>query len=480
MPVPVISIAQMREWEEATWAAGQTETEVIRRVGEVLAEHARLLTQPGELILVLAGKGHNGDDARAAREHLADRRVETHDVTAPAMDLPKLDAALARRPALVVDGLFGIGLDRPLDGDWASFIQRVNAAHAQVLAVDVPSGLNADTGAPQGAAIEASVTLTIGAPKQGLLQPVAWPFVGRLEVAPDVGLVLCPHRNELMWTLPEDFFGFPPRRPVASHKGSFGHLAILAGSVGYHGAAVLAARGAQRAQPGLITLYTQEPAYHAVAPQLQAVMANVWSPAVKLPGGFSGILIGPGLAAADLPDEMKMTTRKLWRDLPLPVIVDASALDWLPLDSEPKNAIRVITPHPGEAARLLTTTTQQVQSNRAQAMREISRRFSNCWVVLKGHQTLVGRSTGEISVNPSGNPHMAQGGCGDLLAGFIAGLLAQPALQADAGGTIRYAVWRHGGAADALQARQAGWVVEDLAAELGHAEGFRGGFTGSP
>jgi ADP-dependent NAD(P)H-hydrate dehydratase / NAD(P)H-hydrate epimerase len=469
MPVPVISIAQMREWEKATWAAGQTETEVIRRVGEVLAGHARRLTRPGDSILILAGKGHNGDDARAAREHLADRRVETLDVTAPEADLPKLDAALARRPALVIDGLFGIGLDRPLDGNWANLIQRVNAAHAQVLAVDVPSGLNADTGAPQGAAIEASVTLTVGAPKQGLLQPVAWPFAGRLEVAPDVGLVPCPHKNELMWTLPDDFFGFPPLRAVASHKGSFGHLAILAGSVGYHGAAVLAARGAQRAQPGLITLYTQEPVYHAVATQLQAAMVNVWTPAVKLPGGFSGILIGPGLAAADLPAEMKMTMRKLWRDLVLPLVVDASALDWLPLDSAPKNAVRVITPHPGEAARLLKTTPERVQSNRAEAVREISRRFGNCWVVLKGHQTLAGRGAGEIFVNPSGNPHMAQGGCGDLLAGFIAGLLAQPALQSDAGKTIRYAVWQHGAAADALQARRAGWVVEDLAVELGNA-----------
>jgi NAD(P)H-hydrate epimerase len=269
--------------------------------------------------------------------------------------------------------------------------------------------------------------------------------------------------------LPEDFRGFPPVRPAAGHKGSFGHLGILAGSVGYHGAAVLAARGAQRAQPGLITLFTQETAYHAIAPQLQAVMVKPWEAAVKLPGEFTALLIGPGLAAAGLPDETKLATRKLWRDLLLPVIVDASALDWLPLDPVPKNAVRVITPHPGEAARLLKTDAQHVQADRPHALREISKRFGNCWVVLKGHQTLIGHSEGEIFVNPSGNPHLAQGGSGDVLAGFIAGLLAQPSLQPDVGRTLRYAVWRHGTVADALQARRINWIIEDLLPELGQA-----------
>jgi len=120
---------------------------------------------------------------------------------------------------------------------------------------------------------------------------------------------------------------------------------------------------------------------------------------------------------------------------------------------------------------MLNTTAEKVQANRAQALREISQRYGNCWVVLKGHQTLVGRSEGEIFVNPSGNPHLAQGGSGDTLAGFLAGLLAQPALQIDIGKTIRFAVWQHGVAADALQAARSNWVVEDLVAELGNARG---------
>jgi len=144
--------------------------EVIRRVGERVAREALSLTRPGQSILILAGKGNNGADARSTREHLSDRRVEMLEVKEPAADGQKLKAALALRPALVIDGLFGIGINRPLDPTWVEVIQRVNDAHLPVLAVDVPSGLNADTGEPQGAAIRAAATLTVGAPKAGMLQ----------------------------------------------------------------------------------------------------------------------------------------------------------------------------------------------------------------------------------------------------------------------------------------------------------------------
>ena len=467
MPVSVISIAQMRDWEQATWAAGQSEAEVIRRVGRCVARRALELTQAGDLIVILAGKGHNGEDARCAREHLAERRVEVLDVAETAADLEKLDALLKLRPALLVDGLFGIGLNRPLGPGWASFIQRVNGARVPVLAVDVPSGLNADTGEVQGAAIKAAVTLTVGAPKTGLLKEPAWPFVGRVEVATDVGLAPCPHQTELQWTLPEDFAGFPPARGAATHKGDYGHLAIVAGSLGYHGAAVLAARAAQRAQPGLITVHTLEAVYHAVAPQLQAAMVDVWQATGKLAGEYDMVLLGPGLAAVDMPDQMKVLARHLWRDSFLPVAVDASGLDWLPLDPVPRNALRVMTPHPGEAARLLRATPQQVQANRLSALRNVSRRFGNAWVVLKGYQTLIGRGTGTVYVNCSGNPHLAQGGSGDVLAGYLAGLLVQPDLRADPALTIRYAVWQHGAAADYLAATRPNWGVEDLVEAIG-------------
>ncbi len=478
MPVPVINLAQMREWERATWATGQTAAKVIRRVGHAVAQGALQLTRPGDVILILAGKGHNGDDARAARKFLTRRKVVLLNVTDPKAALVKFQSGagilpakdrLEACPTLIIDGLFGIGLNRALDDGWKKFIATVNESKIPVLAVDVPSGLNAETGEHFGAAIEAAVTLTVGAPKIGMLTQKAWPFVGRLEVAEDVGLIPCPMETGLNWTLSGDFKNFPPRRAVAGHKGSYGHLAIIAGSFGFHGAGVLTSRAAQRAQPGLVTLFTDEKVHAAVASQLQAVMVNVWKPKLKFPDSTSAILIGPGLAAPGVAGKLRTFVQKLWQDSELPMVVDASALDWLPAGKFSKVAIRVITPHPGEAARLLKTTTQIVQANRVRSLRDISRRFGDCWVVLKGNQTLVGRSDGEIFVNSSGNPHLAQGGSGDVLAGFIAGLLAQPELQSDAGKTIRYAVWQHGNTADILQAKLSNWVVEDLIAAIGRS-----------
>jgi NAD(P)H-hydrate epimerase len=462
MPIPVVSIAEMREWERATWAAGEIEADVIRRVGLCVGRQATRMTEPGDLVLILAGKGNNGQDAACAREHLPDRRAELLHVKDPSADLSKLDALLSLRPALVIDGLFGIGLNRPLAAPWVELIEHVNAARTCVLAVDVPSGLNGDTGEPQGAAVQASVTLTVGAPKRGLLQEIAWPFVGRLEVADDVGLLRGAAAGDLQWTVPEDFEGFPPPRAAATHKGTYGHLAIIAGSLGFHGAAVLASRGAQRAQPGLITLHTLEAVYPAVAAQLQAVMVSPWRQDAKFEEKYSAVLVGPGLAAAEVPEQMKLLVRKLWQGAHLPVIVDASALAWLPEGTVPEGVVRVITPHPGEAARLLSNSSKDVQANRLGSLRELSKRFGNAWIVLKGHQTLIGRNSGEVRVNSSGNPYLAQGGSGDVLSGFIAGLLTQAALQQDPLKTVAYAVWRHGDAADRLQATRRGWVIEEL------------------
>ena len=169
MPVPIINLTQMREWENATWTTGQTQAEVIRRVGKRLARRARRLTRADDFILILAGKGHNGDDARAAKEFLDSRRVKVLELLLPDTDLLKLEMTLREKPALVIDGIFGIGLNRPLAEPWQKIIAAVNAAKIPVLAVDIPSGLNADTGETFGAAIEAAITLTVGAPKTGML-----------------------------------------------------------------------------------------------------------------------------------------------------------------------------------------------------------------------------------------------------------------------------------------------------------------------
>jgi len=468
MAVPVLSVGQMREWEKASWAAGRSETEVIHQVGRAIAGRLESLTRPGDRILFLAGKGHNGDDVRAAHKHLGSKREAVlMNVTDPEPALRDFLGDL--HFDWIVDGLFGIGLDRLLDAHWQKFIAAVNDSRIPIVAVDVPSGLNAEIGAPEGAAIVADLTLTVGAPKAGMLK--AAQYVGRLEVLSDIGLIPCPIESDLNWTMDGDFARLPPRRPVESNKGTFGHVAIWAGSAGYHGAAVLASQGALRARPGLVTVYPQEPVYVPVASQCRAAMVHAWRPGQTLPKSITAILIGPGLAAADVSDQMKNEARTLWHESPLAMVVDASALDWLQPGVVPSGAIRVITPHPGEAGRILDSSAASVQEDRVKTVRRLSSRLGDCFVVLKGHQTLVGRSTGQVFVNNSGNPGLAQGGSGDLLGGYIAGLLAQADWQKIAMTAIRFAVWEHGAAADRLAARQANWTVEDLIEELGRVAG---------
>ena len=467
MPLPVITVEQMRRWEAVTWESGKTEKEVIALVGKVVANRVMELTRPGDAVLLLAGKGHNGDDVRAMAEHLPGREVSLLSITDPAKTRQKLPLDLDPAPVLVVDGLFGIGLNRPLDADWMQVIAQVNAKQLLVLSVDVPSGVDATTGEVQGAAIRAKETLTLGAAKLGLLRPSASEFVGRLRVAPDIGLVPYRETSDLLLGQAKDFNRFPPARPLSGHKGTFGHLGIVAGSMGYHGAAVLAARGACRAQPGLITLMTPLMVLGLVASQLQSVMVRPLVPGEITFKSITGLLIGPGLADKDLPEDLKETTRKMWVESSVPIVVDASALDWLPSGAFLDKAIRVITPHPGEAARLLNSTVDKVQADRVEALRTLSAKFGGCWVVLKGQHTLIGRNEGEVFINPTGNPGLGQGGSGDLLAGYLAGLLVQPLLREDVGQTIRYAVWQHGAAADELAAQAPNWVVEDLAKRIG-------------
>ena len=463
MSLPVITVEQMRRWEAATWETGKTEAEVIAQVGEIVARRALELTQPGDSILLLSGKGHNGDDVRAMANHLQERDVSLLSITDPAKTLSNLATALEPRPALVVDGLFGIGLNRVLDADWMQVISQLNANRLRVLSVDVPSGVDAATGEIQGAAIRAEETLTFGAPKTGLLHSAAADYVGRLTVAPEIGLVPRTATSELQLGQAEDFIGFPPPRPAGGHKSTFGHVGIMAGSLGYHGAAVLAARGATRAQPGLVTLLTPEEVFVPVASQLQSVMVQPLVPGEITIKSITTLLVGPGMASDRLPDDLKTTADSMWHESSVPMVVDASSLDWLTAGAVPEKSIRVSTPHPGEAARLLGTTPAEVQADRVEALQALSAKFGNCHVVLKGRHTLIGQTDCTVYVNATGNPAIGQGGSGDLLAGYLAGLLAQPLLQEDTALAIRFAVWQHGAAADELSASSANWTIEDLA-----------------
>ncbi len=473
MALPILSVARMRSWESASWAAGTREADVIARVGGVLAAALRRHARPGDRLLFLAGNGHNGDDVRAALPHLAAFAVESIDVTDPAAQRHAVAAALGRKPDWVVDGLFGIGLNRPLSEAWRALFGTVDASGARVLAMDVPSGLDADTGNTWGAAIRADVTLTVGAPKRGLLAPAAVGRVGRLEVATDVGLnatipALPGEGVPDTWTEASDAEGFPGRRRVDAHKGDFGHVAIVAGSVGYHGAAVLAAGGALRARPGLVTVITMRDTCLPVAAQLASAMVQPWVPGGALPAKATSLVVGPGLAHPDAAATLRDAMRAWWHGFAGPVVVDASALDWLE-PGVPAAGVgpRIVTPHPGEAARLLGTDAATVQADRPAALRAISARLGGCWVVLKGHHTLVGRAGDPIGWNGSGNPGLAQGGTGDVLAGYLGGLLAQTPAPADVPRAIRAAVWHHGATADALEHSGRAWTSEDLADALG-------------
>lgn len=463
MPVPIFSVAQMRQWEEASWKAGRSQMDVIRRVGHRVAQRAHRMLKRGDSVVVLHGRGNNGQDALQASRLFVEHEVHRIEGVQPDRALELFREVLPLRPGLIIDGIFGTGLSRPLDAGFQALVEAVNASGIPVLAVDMPSGLDGDSGRPLGAAIKAQVTLTLGAPKRGLLSPGAYGHVGRLELASNIGLIEPPLTTEWGWSVPADFRGYPPVRPVDGHKGMFGHVAILAGSLGYHGAAVLAARGAQRAQPGLVTVLTQPGVYHPIASQLQSAMVLPVGPIPAIPKGCTVLLAGPGLAAADVPAGLKEWVRDQWKSSPLPMVVDASALDWL-AESPPPPALRVITPHPGEAARMLGWTVDQVTERRFEAVRALSQKFGHCWVVLKGCQTLIGRFEGPGAVNPTGNPHLAQGGAGDVLAGWISGLLAQPALAANPSQVLRYATWIHGRLADDLQRNRPNWTIEDLAA----------------
>jgi hydroxyethylthiazole kinase-like uncharacterized protein yjeF len=468
MSVPVLTIAQMRAWEESTWSAGGTPDRIIARVGSLLGEQLLRLTSPKQKILILAGKGNNGADARATMQHVLARSPLILNVEDPDQAFAEFQEALKDKPDLIVDGLFGTGLNRPLALNWIRFVGAVNQSGVPIAAVDIPSGLNADTGQPQGTAIRATWTFSVGAIKRGLLMHPAAPHVGRLVLLEDVGLDANPSFDtDLIWTTTSDFRAFPPRREVQTHKGTYGHAIICAGSVGYHGAAVLAARGAQRAQPGLVSVFTQEGCYIPVASQIQAAMVAPWKPGGMLPARATAMLYGPGLASPNVHSAMRDELRWNWSNLPLPVIVDASALEWLPEGPTPADAVRVITPHPGEAAALLRTETETVQHDRVGAVRSLSTKYGGCQVVLKGHHTLIGREAGVIRVNGTGGPALAQGGSGDLLAGFVTGLLAQPQLASSSDLALAYAVWAHGHAADLLTAARPNWIIEELADQIG-------------
>ena len=447
--------------------------QLMERAGLAAAELARELAGGGKPVLVLAGPGNNGGDAFVVARHLKQWWFNVTVVFAGDEQKLSGDAASAlaawraaggknvdslpqsRDWGLVVDGVFGIGLQREVTGRYAEWIAGANELRAPVFALDIPSGLDSDTGRVLGCAVRADHTISFIAPKPGLLTLDGPDCCGELHVNV-LGL--------------EDRSGWPAHgrvlgaeilpaalRPRArnTHKGDFGSAGIIGGDYGMVGAALLASRaalklGAGRVYTGLLA--RDAPLLDLEQPELMIRSADE---VLKLEH-LSCIAVGPGLGM--LTDAAGYLDWAL--ESALPLVLDADALNLAGRDAgiaarlTSRTAATLLTPHPAEAARLLGISTREVQANRVQATTSVAARY-HAHVALKGAGTLVCDPAGNWHINTSGNPGMASAGMGDVLTGMIAALLAQ---GVEAQAALLAAVYLHGAAADALVARGTGPV----------------------
>ena len=469
--LPIYTTSAIRELEAlATQASGARR--LMERAGAAAAEFARSLCgDTAKAVLVVAGPGNNGGDAFEVAAHLKRGYFRVSVVFAGEREkLPKdALAALGKWEAaggtllgeiprdlrfdLGIDGLFGIGLTRPLEGAHAALIGKLNTLGAPILSLDIPSGINADTGAVMGHAVRARHTITFIAHKPGLLTldgPDHCGIVKLDTLGIEPASVLEPEGELLVESIIE---GAIRPRPKNFHKGQAGSVGILGGAAGMVGAAVIAGRAALQCGAGRVYLGLLTPRPPCVDYSRPELMLRKPS-AITEKGLVNMLVAGPGMGKSS-------AGRNLLRaalSAPVPLLLDADALN-LVADSgtfaaaiAKRAAPTIMTPHPAEAARLLGRTTGKVQSDRVASAREIARRYRSL-VVLKGNGSVIAAPEGAFWINPTGNPGMASAGMGDALAGMIAALCAQGAdpLQALLAGTFL-----HGAAADALAANGSG------------------------
>jgi ADP-dependent NAD(P)H-hydrate dehydratase / NAD(P)H-hydrate epimerase len=462
---PVYLSADIRTLERSA-AERAGATPLMQLAGLAAAEYAReLLGEYGRNVLVLAGPGNNGGDAFEVATHLKRwfYRVELvfagdeHQLSEDAL------AALRRwrecggntyaappaalRPDLVVDGLFGIGLTRPLEGGYAELIAGINRLSGPKLALDIASGINADTGAILGTALRATHTITFIALKPGLLTLDGPDHCGAIRVA-DLGLdVAAILQNRGATTTAALLRQALAPRPRNFHKGRAGSVGVIGGAGGMVGAAVLAGRAALKLGAGkvFLGLLTDHPPYvDYTQPELM-----LRTPRELLETGMiTAFAAGPGMGTVKSAEQLLREVL----DASAPLVLDADALNLIAASKTlqtrlPKRgAPCVLTPHPAEAARLLGCATAAVQADRVQAAIELAQRY-RAVAVLKGNGSIIANPDGTWLINTSGNPCMASAGMGDVLTGMIASLLAQ---GANASSAVGAAVWLHGAAADML------------------------------
>lgn len=505
----LVTSEQMRRLDARTIALGTPAIDLMERAGKGVADrvHASHAAACKRGVLVVAGAGNNGGDGFVIARHLAGRGHRVRVALLAKAEkvggdaLTNLERWKRRRgriltlgdggasalrtemPALVagagviVDCVFGTGLGRPVEGPIGEALTAINERPARrgrralVVAVDIPSGLDGDRGEPLGVAIAADVTYTLGAVKLGLALPVARPWVGALELV-EIGIASEAFEEEApLATASEASEMRPllPARGTAGHKGTHGHLLVVAGAPGTGGAAVLSGRAALRGGAGLVTV--------ACPPEVQPLVAVsqpelMTTPTGRVSGeewqqrlaGKSALTIGPGLGTGAGPSQL---VAWLVRHARRPMIIDADGLNALAGRVELLRRARspvVLTPHPGEMSRLVENTTGEVQAERRRHALELAAR-TGAVVVLKGSGTMIADPEGRLAVNPTGGPILGTAGTGDVLAGLVGSLLAQGVEAFDA---ARLAVYLHGSAGDRLASRlgDAGLLASELADEL--------------
>lgn len=463
----ILTAAQMRMADEVAIASGISGFDLMDRAGRAVAGVVLKNMPDYGRVLILAGPGKNGGDGFAAAHHLRKYRIQVtvvslvpvasitgdskaHVVLAISSgvkireatsvdDICEVERWLSRA-VVIVDGMFGTGLSRPLDGLMAETVARINRCDRPVISIDIASGICADTGAVLGAAVNTTITLPIAASKWGHWLAEGRDYTGLLLAAADIGISdeiiqSCWHASCDCEDVDNCFCvnstclinnaylraAWPPR-PRLSHKGFFGHVWVFGGSVGYTGAPQLAGLGAYAAGAGLASIACPDAVWPVIASANLEVMAHpesctAWQRA-------DAIVVGPGWG----PERGSLLGALLASDKPM--VIDADALNTIAANPAlqekvaTRSILTVMTPHPGEAARLLGCDVGEVQDDRKQAVLRLVNRYS-CWVVLKGSETLVASPERDIYLNPFGSPHLAVAGSGDVLAGMLGAQLAR-------------------------------------------------------
>ena len=487
-----MKILTAREMKEIDRAA----IEEIGIPGTVLMENAGLrvvralkgrFSKPeDETIVIVAGKGNNGGDGFVVARHLFNSGTAPEVLLLATKEEVKGDAAVnlavvlklgipvteirtsaewkkARvkvfHATVLVDALFGTGLLKPLDGLFAEAVVDINKSAAFKVAIDIPSGLSSDTFEMIGPCVKADMTVALAAPKIAHIFPPAAECVGELVIAPIGVPPFLLEKPELKLELVEGKTVLPffKKRQKDTHKGSYGHLLIFAGSLGKTGAAALAGKAALRTGAGLVTVATAEGVLPIVARSMAELMTEPLAEtpertiakealprALGLLNGKSAVLLGPGLSTHPSTAEFVLG---LLPKLKVPAVVDADGLNIIAAKPDilrRLSALAVLTPHPGEFGRLVGRSAAEVLKHRLELVPEFASKYG-VTVVLKGYRTLIAASDGRVFVNPTGNPGMATGGTGDVLGGIIA---AQVIQAQDFLGAVLSAVFVHGLAGD--------------------------------